>query len=605
MVRLLRRRVFAALGLAPALSLAACTNAKTADDDDDDDVDDTGYWAPTDADGDGYAKADDCDDEDPEVHPGAEEQCNDQDDDCDGAIDEDLPVSTWWADQDGDGWGGDSASIEACGYPAGYSSDNIDCDDTDANVHPGAEEQCNGVDDDCDGSVDIGTIYVDEDGDGYGGTPDTWALCEPLPEGASERREDCDDDAAEISPDAIEVCWDRTDNDCDGRRSCFDISAVSETEECASSWSATWLYTESPEVCSDCDFELYAEFSPTQQSSTSDTCAEAVDATSWDVAFHGGLIPLDSSWEIVSEGWEDDLFRLEARTTYEDAGVEWTETFRFELDQDEVEVYEYYGYEGRPFTVSGAPRFAIPTATGGWTDPTAAHAADLPPAVRARVAAVWSAAGRAEHASVASFARFALELMALGAPAELLAECSQAMADEVAHAQACFGVAAAFGGEERGVGPLDVAGSLAAAGNPEATLVALIREGCVGETVSAARAGRALAGTRDPEIRKALAKIVADEGRHAAFAWRSAMWLLGEHPALRSVARDTFAAAMAANATAQAKTATVATQAAAVNLAHFGVLDAAARQAVRAETWREVVEPAAAILIGAERVAYA
>lgn len=182
--------------------------------------------------------------------------------------------------------------------------------------------------------------------------------------------------------------------------------------------------------------------------------------------------------------------------------------------------------------------------------------------------------------------------MALGAPADLLLGASQAMADEVAHAKACFGVAAAAGAQVGDVGPLDVSGSLDAAGDPAATLVALIREGCVGETVSALRAERALAGARVPAVRTALATIVVDEGQHAAYAWRCVRWLLETHPELRDLARETFAVA------APAGDPEPAADPSAEALALWGVLDAQARHRAEADSWRAVIGPAVGVLVG-------
>ena len=124
-----------------------------------------------DADQDGWGLCEgDCDDTDPNVHPGAEEVCNGKDDNCNGFIDEGF-------DQDNDGW-------TTCGG---------DCDDTDPTIHPEATEYCNGVDDDCDGLTDEG---FDQDGDG-------WTTCAG----------DCDDTNPDIHPDAEEVC-DCIDNNC-------------------------------------------------------------------------------------------------------------------------------------------------------------------------------------------------------------------------------------------------------------------------------------------------------------------------------------------------------------------------------------------------------
>ncbi len=174
------------------------------------DTDCDGALGPAEGDGDGddfMVCQGDCNDEDPAVHPGADEQCNGHDDDCDGSPDADE------VDDDGDG-------VMAC---------EDDCDDEDADVFPGAEEVCNGEDDDCDGDVDEGH---DGDGDGFttcgadgildtedddcdDGNPllnladtdaDGWTTCEG----------DCDDDEALANPATAEVCNDWIDNDCDG-----------------------------------------------------------------------------------------------------------------------------------------------------------------------------------------------------------------------------------------------------------------------------------------------------------------------------------------------------------------------------------------------------
>jgi len=116
-----------------------------------------------DLDGDGFGYEEDCLDDDPDVHPDAEELCNGVDDDCDGMLDE--VAELWFEDGDGDGFGDPEEGIPACEQPEGTVADDTDCDDEDATVHPDASEVCNGVDDNCDGSIP-GDETTDSDGDG-------------------------------------------------------------------------------------------------------------------------------------------------------------------------------------------------------------------------------------------------------------------------------------------------------------------------------------------------------------------------------------------------------------------------------------------------------
>ena len=214
---------------------------------------------------------DDCDDLDPAVNPGATEVCDDADNDCDGAVDSDdddvdlATASTWYIDEDGDGYGVPGDELEACSAPAGRADNADDCDDTDPALHPetvwypdsdadgfgrdsdatvgcaqpddhvldggdcddtapavnpGADERCDGIDNDCNGTVDedsaidTTTFYADDDGDGYGRDDATTAAC-AAPTGYAALAGDCDDAEPAAHPDATEVC-DGIDNDCDG-----------------------------------------------------------------------------------------------------------------------------------------------------------------------------------------------------------------------------------------------------------------------------------------------------------------------------------------------------------------------------------------------------
>ena len=179
-----------------------------------------------DEDGDGYdatgsCGGSDCDDTDPAVYPGADEYCNGIDDDCDSTIDEDSAVdaSTWYEDSDADGYGNPSVSDVECSAPSGYVADNTDCDDTRAATYPGAPEYCNGIDDDCDSTIDEDTAvdavtwYLDSDSDGYGDAATTDVECS-APSGYVADSTDCDDTRAATYPGAPEYC-NGIDDDCD------------------------------------------------------------------------------------------------------------------------------------------------------------------------------------------------------------------------------------------------------------------------------------------------------------------------------------------------------------------------------------------------------
>ena len=143
-----------------------------------------------------------------------------------------------WLDLDGDGWGGEDVS--ACEPPDGYVEQGGDCDDEDPARSPGADESCDGIDNDCDGEVPVDEW--DEDNDWFavceGDCDDaSWAInpgaeeicdgldtdCDPLTDeaadedgdGASLCDGDCDDGEPAVGPGAVDVC-DGTDNDCDG-----------------------------------------------------------------------------------------------------------------------------------------------------------------------------------------------------------------------------------------------------------------------------------------------------------------------------------------------------------------------------------------------------
>jgi hypothetical protein len=185
---------------------------------------------------------------------------------------------------------------------------------------------------------------------------------------------------------------------------------------------------------------------------------------------------------------------------------------------------------GRPLVVDGAPRTAkaLRGDGRGWQRSAAfevTDVSDVPPATRQALAAAFAEDALGEHASVASFGRFALELLALGAPAELVAGAHRAALDEVRHAQIAFGLASAFLGSPLGPGAL-ACDALALRTDLASFAQALAVEGCVGETLAALVAAARAEAATDGRVAGALASIAEDEARHAELAWRTMAWVL-------------------------------------------------------------------------------
>ena len=225
-----------------------------------------------DSDADGYSACEDCDDGNPDQFPGHVEVCDGLDNDCDGTIGagevdidldgyslcegdcDDLSVLLTPADLDGDGYSlcdltpdcddADSLLTPADADFDGFSSCTGDCDDASPVAYPGALELCDGLDNDCDGTVpadesdgdgdlfavcagdcdDLNTLLTpaDLDGDGYSTCSDDCddadALLTPADsdsDGFSTCTGDCDESEPGVYPAAVELC-DGLDNDCDG-----------------------------------------------------------------------------------------------------------------------------------------------------------------------------------------------------------------------------------------------------------------------------------------------------------------------------------------------------------------------------------------------------
>lgn len=172
----------------------------------------TGCSAPT-----GYAsQGGDCKDDNAAINPGAVEQCDGLDNNCNSQIDDNVTTQTYYKDSDNDKYGDTNTTKVACSQPTGYCPVPGDCNDARADINPGVPELCDGLDNNCSGLTDEGvknTYYRDADGDGYGNPNNPGTGC-TAPSGYVVNKTDCNDNSNKVYPGATELC-DGLDNDCD------------------------------------------------------------------------------------------------------------------------------------------------------------------------------------------------------------------------------------------------------------------------------------------------------------------------------------------------------------------------------------------------------
>ncbi|MDH5674346.1 MAG: ferritin-like domain-containing protein [Myxococcales bacterium] len=256
---------------------------------------------------------------------------------------------------------------------------------------------------------------------------------------------------------------------------------------------------------------------------------------------------------------------------------------------------------GRPFSIGGVARIASLQPGDGWQRPFSVGSDALSYAERLALADSYRQDGLAEHASVASFSRFALQLLAQGAPASLVERALEATRDELRHAELCFGLAKRYDGRALQPGPLPTADALADGTDAVHIAVSLAAEGCIAETVSAQLIAAARDRAHDSAAKSALSRIARDELAHVELAWESLAWLLvqsGDH--VRSAVEGVFAQAhrhvgLGSIAPSQ--------HASSTRLADHGYLPVITRRAIATRVLQTVVAPAAVELLRSRRVA--
>ncbi|AKQ69971.1 putative lipoprotein [Myxococcus hansupus] len=323
--------------------------------------------AYVDADGDGYAADDaasrvfcdavppgyatnrgDCDDSNAQVYPGALELCNGRDDNCDGQMEQGSVTRTWYLDQDRDGFGRNGPGVEACDPPSErHVNVSGDCDDEWAAVHPNAQELCNGLDDNCDGTVDEsfpevgmactaacggrfmcnatqdGTVcegtprtqyFADVDGDGEGdrnGAPlGEGCPGETPPAGMVANSLDCDDNDDGTSSQRMEIC-DGLDNNCDGRvdegMSCGQLRRVVDPALTGRQWRAVAVHPDGyPVWVAGMDGKLAVKMSATSAFVSHDSglatgCSHQGNSPDW----HAVWVHPGNAYAVVAgeDGW--------------------------------------------------------------------------------------------------------------------------------------------------------------------------------------------------------------------------------------------------------------------------------------------------------------
>lgn len=178
---------------------------------------------------------------------------------------------------------------------------------------------------------------------------------------------------------------------------------------------------------------------------------------------------------------------------------------------------------GRPLRVRGR-RVITPVCKGTeWGE--ALPIQPVPDEVRKTLVDIWTQEAQAEHAAVAAFSKLSLELLALGAPPDLVTRANRAAIQEVEHARLCFALASAYRGEPLAPAPL-----------PEALegdtvcLERLAREslldGCIREGIAAVIARLGAERAIDPEVVRVMRVQAKEESLHAALGWSIVEWCL-------------------------------------------------------------------------------
>lgn len=210
-----------------------------------------------------------------------------------------------------------------------------------------------------------------------------------------------------------------------------------------------------------------------------------------------------------------------------------------------------------------------------------------------KAASYWAKVAMMEHASVASFSRFSLELMSIGASPELLALAHQAALDEVRHTQISLDIANQFSSTTFTPGAFPISSKAAdfAFGDMERIASAAALEACIEETLAAAVVMYQAEHMGDSKQQTLLRAVALDEANHAAFAWKAVQWMASTSPAVHAAVASVFSnRAREYEVVPPPKVPSVST------LQHLGLLDQRTVAKIQNDAWHQIVVPAAASL---------